>query len=122
MIKFLLTLKHKFMTKHKETKHKADEIKKEELVETNTNTSETNEQPSEERAATEEEVMQMLNENEEVDMQQFSLDMMQAFIDSTAKLKSMQAQFNFPPEHHISLQVVENERLQAILEKINPTK
>lgn len=119
MIKFLLTLKHKFMTKHKANKSAADEIKKsEELAEKNSSTSETNEEPTIEETFEEEEH----EEEEEIDHQQFALDMMQAFMDSTAKLKGMQTQLNFPPEHHISLQVVENERLQAIIEKLKPTE
>lgn len=120
LIKYLI-LKIETMTKNK----KNEVIKTETIVEKgiveNLETSKTGEvsQTLEEEKAPEE-ILQDALEKEEIDHEQFSIDMMNAFINSTEKLKGMKKQFNFNAEHFISIQIVENERLLSILETLKP--
>jgi hypothetical protein len=126
LIKYLLTLKPKKMSKHKDKKNEAPEVVETVVTTKNgiveTLVTESNGEVSQflESEKTSEELLQDALEQPEFDGEKFSLDMMNAFISSTENLKVIKKQFNFDNEHFVSANIVENERLLKIIESLKP--
>lgn len=126
LIKYLLTLKPKKMSKHKDKKNEASEVvetvvtTKNEIVETLTTDTKGEVSQTLEEQKKPEEILQDALEQPEFDGEKFSLDMMNAFIASTENLKVIKKQFNFDNEHFVSVNIAENERLLKIIDSMKP--
>lgn len=112
LIKYLLTLKPKKMSKNKDKKIETNEEVK--TTVTNEEQEQANERHAEEMFHSEK-----MFEND-IDPEKFSLDMMNAFISSTENLKVIKKQFNFDKEHFVSANIEENERLLKIIDLMKP--
>lgn len=118
IITYLTPKKYKQMAKHNDKKNEiTPEVKNEitpELSEAISELTKDKEITPEVKNEIEGETINEIIE----DPEKFSNDMMNAFINSTENLRIIKKQFNFDSQHFVTTNIIENERLLNIIEKM----